>query len=139
MILSLFLLLAAEPVAAPTEVPAVAPAAEAPEPPRPPRPGIIMPPDWERRPSLDDYRKAYPAKALRLERTGKVVVSCLVQASGELEQCTLVSEDPPGLGFGEASLKLVKRFKMKPKTPDGAPVAGGTVRIVMPWRLPEAE
>ena len=52
-------------------------------------------------------------------------------AKGTLAGCSVVSEDPPNFGFGEAALKISKFFRMKPKQIDGQSVEGGsfTTRI----------
>jgi len=49
----------------------------------------------------------------------------------------VVSEDPGDQDFGSAALRMSKLFKMKPMTRDGAPVAGGQVRIPIRFQLPK--
>lgn len=49
----------------------------------------------------------------------------------------MVSETPPDYGFGQAALRLSQTFQMQPKIADGTPVAGGTVRIPIVFRVPE--
>ena len=41
------------------------------------------------------------------------------------------------MGFGEATLRMSKLFRMRPKTQDGAPVEGGSVRIPIRFNLPK--
>ena len=48
-----------------------------------------------------------------------------------------MSEEPSDQDFGSAAMRLSKLFKMRPKTQDGAPVEGGTVRIPIRFVLPK--
>ena len=113
--------------------PAPAPVVEAP--PAPPTPTVITRPTWLKRPSADQLADAYPARALRLERTGSAVLSCSVTARGSLTGCVVASETPEGAGFGAAALKLTRHFLMSPRTEDGRPVDGGQVRIPVAFTL----
>ena len=108
-----------------------------PAPPAPPRPSIITSPDWARMPNAEDLARFYPDRAQRLEREGRAVIECQVTASGTLTSCSILSENPPDMGFGDATLRASKYFKMRPQTKDGTPVSGGTVRIPLVWRLPK--
>jgi len=116
-----------------TAPPVIAP----PSPPTPPRPSIISNPDWSRRPDAGDLARFYPDRAQRLEREGRATIVCRVKANGTLEACEVVSEDPPDMGFGDATLKASRLFRMKPQTRDGAPVDGASVRIPLVWKLPQ--
>ena len=60
-------------------------------------------------------------------------MKCRVTEQGTLADCSVVSEDPPGEGFGEAALKLSGGFRMEPKTADGQSVKGAV--IVIPIRF----
>jgi protein TonB len=60
-------------------------------------------------------------------------MTCKVTAEGTLTQCVITEETPAGLGFGQASLALVPKFRMKPKTDAGEPVEGATVVVVVDW------
>ena len=64
-------------------------------------------------------------------------ISCRVNARGTLDGCSIVSEEPGDMGFGDAAMKMSKLFKMRPQTRDGQPVDGGTVRIPIRFSLPK--
>ena len=98
---------------------------------------MITNPDWARKPNGDEFSRYYPTRAQSLNQTGRAAISCSVTAKGTLTGCSVVSEDPPGLGFGEASLKIAQFFRMKPKTADGVPVEGGTFSTTIRWELPK--
>ena len=68
---------------------------------------------------------------------GRATMSCTVRANGTLTDCSIVSEEPPGAGFGEATLELARFFRMRPMTVDCVPVEGGTVCVPVVWRAPE--
>lgn len=106
-------------------------------PPEPPRPSVITQPDWLRRPTGDDIARYYPDRAQRMEVEGRASLSCQVTARGTLESCSVTSEDPADMGFGDAALKMSKLFKMRPMSKDGQPVGGGTVRIPLRFVLPK--
>lgn len=97
---------------------------------------VVISPDWLEKPNADEVAEAFPKIALMLGLEGRASISCDVSAKGVLEHCVVVSESPAGLGFGSATAALAKTFKMKPKTVDGVPVNGGTVRIPMAYKLP---
>jgi TonB family protein len=99
--------------------------------PRPDLPveGLITEPDWASRPSADDVSRFYPRLPQLIELSGSAAISCAVTVQGALTDCTTVEEKPAGMGFGDAALSLSALFKMKPRTLDGQPVAGGSVRI----------
>ena len=97
---------------------------------------VVTNPDWLERPDADRVAEAFPQIAQMLGLEGRTTLSCDVNSKGVLEHCVVVSESPVGLGFGPATVALAKTFKMKPKTVDGVPVNGGTVRIPMAYKLP---
>jgi protein TonB len=124
------------PVEKRVETPAPPVITQAPPAPAPPRPSVITNPDWLRKPSGDDLARFYPDRAQRTETNGQATISCSVTASGTLTNCSIVSETPADYGFGDAALKLSRTFRMRPKTSDGNPVEGGTVRVPIVFRVP---
>jgi protein TonB len=97
---------------------------------------VISNPNWDRLPDAEDLARYFPDRAARLEQEGRSVIECTVRANGTVTGCRIVSEDPSGFGFGDAHIRAASRFRMRPKTADGAPVEGGTVRIPLRWTLP---
>jgi len=92
-------------------------------------------PNWRRLPSTEDMEAVFPEEAQRQGRSGKAILDCLVGTNGALGACRLLSEDPPGLGFGSAALALTPSFLMSPMSVDGQPVDGGSVRIPILFTL----
>jgi protein TonB len=94
---------------------------------------IRIVPEW-RRATGDDVARVYPSSARRRGVQGIAMIACRVTAEGEMADCQVEQEAPEGEGFGEAALKLMPRFRMRPQTADGAPVAGGLVRLPIQFR-----
>lgn len=88
-------------------------------------------PDWKKRPDLKDLRRLYPREAKGA--TGQTAASCLIDAKGHMSDCTLIHEAPMGLGFGDATLKLARKFRMKKLDADGHPVAGRRLNLPVTW------
>lgn len=99
----------------------------------PPR---VVPPEWLIRPDADDLADSYPGLARALSIEGRATISCTVDVQGQLQDCVSPTASPRGLGFDKAALEMSQLFTMRPKTVDGAPVAGGTVRIPIRFALP---
>jgi protein TonB len=79
-------------------------------------PGLIAP-VMQRKPPL-----AYPPVALRLRLEGKVELKALVDETGAVANAQLVSAPESRLGFGEAALDYVRKWRFRPATKDGVPV-----------------
>ena len=118
-------------------VPPAPPAPPPAPPPPPPAPPVITRPDWLSRPSGEDLARFYPDRAREEGVSGRATISCTVTARGGLTGCSVVSETPSGSGFGAATLRAAGRFRMKPKTENGQPVEGGTVKVPLVWQLGE--
>ena len=78
--------------------------------------------DWLKRPSLQDIMAVYPPGAISQGLSGKATIRCVVTVQGALRACQVVSEKPPGSGFGNAAITLTPQLLMKPALHGGAPV-----------------
>lgn len=101
--------------------------------------GVISNPDWLRTPNGEDFATYYPRLASMMGLGGRAVVHCAVAADGGLDHCEITSETPKGMGFGEAAIQMAGVFRMKPRTIDGQPVAGGTITIPIRFQPPAAD
>ncbi|MBR7617873.1 TonB family protein [Phenylobacterium sp. 20VBR1] len=101
-------------------------------------PTLITQPLWKTTPNLIDFIRAYPEKPRLARIGGRAVVQCGVKADGGLEACAVVSEEPIGLGFGEAALKLAGGMVLHPQTRAGVDVAGGVIQIPIRFAAPPA-
>jgi periplasmic protein TonB len=103
-------------------------------PPTPPAPSVLTNPQWLQRPNAADFARYYPERAQEREVEGRVSIACIVGADGRLT-CTVTSEDPPGYGFAEATLRISRFFRVAPATRDGVPTAGGRWNTTVRWQL----
>src|SRR6185312_6463421 len=92
-----------------------------------PEPSMLSQPDWLSKPTGDDLAALYPKQAEANQIEGRATIRCSVTTDGLLADCSVVSEEPPGAGFGPAAVSMASRFRMRPLTKDGRPVGGGTV------------
>jgi TonB family protein len=99
-------------------------------PPAPPTPRLA--PHWVRRPSADDFARAYPPRALAQHLSGRATMKCKVTDQGAMADCQIIDETPPGAGFGAAELALAPEFKMTGMQPGG----GATVVIPVHFLAP---
>jgi TonB family protein len=89
---------------------------------------------WLEQPDGEVFARFYPQAAIARQAEGRVTLDCLVGEVGRLT-CTVVSEDPPGLGFGYATLGIASHFRAAPQTRDGVNTAGRRVRRTVRWML----
>ncbi len=103
-------------------------------PPAPPTPAVLTGVTWLEQPNANDYVRYYPPRAMERDQEARVQLDCLVSADGRIS-CTVTSEDPTGWGFGEASLRVARHFRVAATTADGRPTSGGRIRRTIVWRL----
>jgi TonB family protein len=72
------------------------------------------PPDWAVRPTSDQTDHVYPELANDLGLGGHVMLQCRIDSRGLVERCAIRSENPPGLKFGRAALRLTPLFRFRP-------------------------
>jgi TonB family protein len=95
---------------------------------------------WTRLPNSDFFISTYPKKAIDAHvSSGLAVVFCTADATGSMTDCSVQSEDPPGLGFGDAALPAAEIMQANLWTKTGTPIAGARVRIPIQFKLPKHE
>ena len=99
------------------------------EPPTPPM--TIANPQWTSTPTNANIQQIYPLEARRIGTPGRATIQCVVQEEGGLRPCTVTSETPAKMGFGEAALKAAPFYQMKTETPDGRPTRGALVNVTV--------
>lgn len=107
--------------------------------PGPPVRVLVDPPSvngyrWEEQPSASDYARLYPREARRRGLSGYVTISCIVNDSYGLD-CEVANEEPYGVGFGDATLRIAEKFRIATHTDSGEPTRGGTVRRTIRWMM----
>ena len=95
-------------------------------------PAIVASPEWEAVPTAEDYGAYHPATTAQVLEA-RVTMECSVTTAGALERCRILSEEPAGQGFGEATLRLSTKFRMRLSTREGGSVAGARVRVPVRW------
>lgn len=96
-------------------------------------------PEWTALPAVEDFAGVIPPAARRAGiYKARVVMTCAVVTGGGLDGCVSQSEDPPGLGYADAALKLARAFRMEVWTAEGLPVVGGTIRLPLRFDLEAA-
>lgn len=92
-----------------------------------------VPPDWFKKPTPSQLLSVAPAAAMKSGKGGKAVIACVVTVQGALSACQVVSEDPPGMGFGAAAITISSQLSFKPATLKGVPTeARARIPITFP-------
>lgn len=113
----------------PTPAPANAPSAaelEAAE--------IITGARFVEQPDANDYGEHYPSFAMEQGVEARVTLNCIIDADGRL-RCIVENEEPLGLGFGAATLRIARLFRVAPEAEGGAPTVGRRIRRTIVFRL----
>jgi len=95
-------------------------------------PPSATPPDWLVKPSAAAVQAYYPELANDLDMGGFARINCRVSGYGLVEHCRVVTESPPGLGFGSAALRMAPLFRFRPAT---TLVSAVPSQVVIPVRF----
>ncbi len=93
---------------------------------------------FEQFPGQRESELLYPQKAIGLHIEGSSRIRCILDKYGYFNDCVVTSENPPGVGFGEAAIELSKDMKVRMTMKNGTPVEGQKITIPFKWQLPEA-
>ena len=96
-----------------------APVAVAPPPPPPPPPPTPATPTTSHQVTADDY----PPVSIRLQEQGKVGIKYTIAADGSVSECAVTTPSGKARLDDAACTMVKKRWKFKPATQDGKPVA----------------
>lgn len=93
-------------------------------------------PTWAAEPSSADYIRHYPPQALHRNVSGIAVLCCTPQADHSLDRA-VSSEFPAGQGFGQASARVSRSYRLSQQSYDDVHTRGDTpVRISVLWGAP---
>lgn len=94
--------------------------------------------DWKTPLSPDDIIWAYPPQAAAARQGGRAVIQCTVDTQGKASECFVITETPPGMGFGEAAVSLRPLMEFTPEIRCGKPTST-TVSIPITFSPPMEE
>jgi protein TonB len=66
---------------------------------------------------------AYPPIALRSGIEGRVILELFIDRTGRIQRITVLQENPPDRGFGEAAVKAFEGQSCRPAEANGVPVS----------------
>lgn len=96
---------------------------------------LISAPQWASRPNASVIQRLYPLEAAASETSGVAHVACVARWDGTLEDCRLLSETPPDMGFGEATLRAARRHRLEAAPQQGTDPRRGMVHLTIRWEL----
>jgi len=82
---------------------------------------VSVPPKFNERELLADL--VYPSIAQRSGIEGRVILELFVDRNGQVQQISILLEDPQGRGFGEAAVKVFTGRRGIPAYANGEPVS----------------
>ena len=84
-------------------------------------------------PEALDLARYFPDVAVRREVSGRASIRCSVMSDRTLHDCAVISESPPGFRFGEQTIRVASRMRVKP----GLVIAPGqSASIAINWIWP---
>ncbi len=95
--------------------------------------GLVRLVTYLTRPDPMSVTRFYPGRAMHEEVSGDVVMDCLILADGLLD-CSLRTETPPEMGFGEAALRVAFGYRVDVFAENAV---GKRTEVVIRFRLPE--
>ena len=91
---------------------------------------VRVDPSW-----VETPRPYFPQTAARDNvESGRVQLECFVRADGLIAACMVLSETPPGHGFGRAALASTRDARLQPRSVDGV-ATPGRIRFSISFRL----
>lgn len=87
-----------------------------------PAASVVRPARWLRRATTAEVLEAYPAAALRANRSGRATLRCDILLNKRLTGCRVLAVSPAGEGFNTAALTVSRHFRFEPATLDGRPL-----------------
>lgn len=87
---------------------------------------------WAEQPDARDFARLYPREALRRGLSGRATLDCVVNESYRLD-CEVENEDPPGVGFGAATLRIAEEFRIATHRDSGESTIGAHIRRTIRW------
>ncbi|WAC49055.1 TonB family protein [Asticcacaulis sp. SL142] len=91
-----------------------------------------LPVTWDHVP-YERMKRNYPTVAKQRNQPGSVLVSCDWDDHGRVTECEMIRETPEGLGFGTATLELMKTATVKSKVAGEPLVAGKGLKLFVKW------
>lgn len=70
--------------------------------------------DWIRRPTEAEINRYWLAEAIKRRLGGKVYLACALTRPGRPDRCIAIFEQPAGVGFGDAAVRLSRTFRIRP-------------------------
>lgn len=90
---------------------------------------------WLNAPSVGEVAAAYPPRGRAKTLEGHVALDCTFRADGHLTSCDVISEDPKGMGFGDAARSLTGKFVGPTTLPGGRNIARAHVQLPISFPL----
>jgi len=100
--------------------------------------GVRTGPRNIRQPGPGQVRRYHPREALARQISGTGIVRCQIRLDTRLDRCAVVSENPSGLGFGQAAIQAAEQeYRFRPAMIDGQPDDSVTVVVTIRFGPPE--
>jgi len=78
----------------------------------------------------------YPARAVSDMKRGSAVVDCIIETSGDMQTCKIVSDGPVSYGFGDAAAKTFQKLtRVDPASVIGGIQSGDHILLKANWEL----